>query len=226
MRKNYRYEIKFILDNAHLSRIYQWIKERTFVKKTYPNRQVNSLYFDDINYTSVQDNLAGISDRQKMRLRWYGKEEDTNSPSFEFKLREGRLNWKECFPVERLEKNLLKFDLKDILFECKNELFNQRVILDEYILPTLQTGYEREYYADAEGIRLTIDHNIIFHNPMLHKILNHGCVTEYPLKVMEIKFDPVLKDNVARIIKSLHLTPKRHSKYLVGLAKQGFVTYI
>ena len=61
---------------------------------------------------------------------------------------------------------------------------------------------------------------------MLHKILNHGCVTEYPLKVLEIKFDPVLKDNVARIVKSLHLTPKRHSKYLVGLAKQGFVTYI
>ena len=226
MRKNYRYEIKFILDNANLSRIYQWIKERTFVKKTYPNRQVNSLYFDDINYTSVKDNLAGVSDRQKMRLRWYGKEEDTNSPSFEFKLREGRLNWKESFPVKRLEKDLLKFDLKDILFECKNELFNKRVILDEYILPTLQTGYEREYYADAEGIRLTIDHNIIFHNPMLHKILNYGCATEYPLKVMEIKFDPVLKDNVARIVKSLHLTPKRHSKYLVGLAKQGFVTYI
>ena len=226
MRKNYRYEIKFILDNANLSRIYQWIKECTFAKKTYPNRQVNSLYFDDINYTSVKDNLAGVSDRQKMRLRWYGKEEDTNNPSFEFKLREGRLNWKESFPIERLEKDLLKFDLKDILFECKNELFNQRVILDEYILPTLQTGYEREYYADAKGIRLTIDHNIIFHNPMLHKILNHGCVTEYHLKVLEIKFDPVLKDNVARIIKSLHLTPKRHSKYLVGLAKQGFVTYI
>ena len=63
MRKNYRYEIKFILDNANLSRIYQWIKECTFAKKTYPNRQVNSLYFDDINYTSVKDNLAGISDR-------------------------------------------------------------------------------------------------------------------------------------------------------------------
>ena len=113
MKKNYRYEIKFILDNANLSRIYQWIKERTFVKKTYPNRQVNSLYFDDINYTSVKDNLAGISDRQKIRLRWYGKEEDTNSPSFEFKLREGRLNWKESFPVKRLEKDLLKLDLKD-----------------------------------------------------------------------------------------------------------------
>ncbi len=217
MKKNYRYEIKFILDNANLSRIYQWIKERTFVKKTYPNRQVNSLYFDDINYTSVKDNLAGISDRQKIRLRWYGKEKDTNNPSFEFKLREGRLNWKESFPVERLEKDLLKFDLKDILFECRNELFNKRVTLDEYIFPTLQTGYEREYYADAEGIRLTIDHNIIFHNPLLHKILNHGCVIKYPLIVMEIKFPKNLRDYVVQTFRDVPMRSSRFSKYVAGV---------
>ena len=107
MKKNYRYEIKFILDNANLSKIYQWIKERTFAIRTYPNRQVNSLYFDDINYTSVKDNLAGVSDRKKMRLRWYGKEEDTNSPSFEFKLREGRLKkGKNDLNLDQLEAGI------------------------------------------------------------------------------------------------------------------------
>ena len=43
---------------------------------------------------------------------------------------------------------------------------------------------------------------------------------------MEIKFSPTLKDNVAAIIKDLHLTPKRHSKYLVGMAALGFSVYI
>ena len=73
MNKGHRYEIKFILDNAKLSEIYQWIKDSTFMKKSFPDRKVNSLYFDDENYSCVRDNLAGISDRKKMRFRWYGQ---------------------------------------------------------------------------------------------------------------------------------------------------------
>jgi hypothetical protein len=30
---------------------------------------------DDANFTSVRDNLAGVSNRQKARLRWYGFED-------------------------------------------------------------------------------------------------------------------------------------------------------
>ena len=45
-------------------------------------------------------------------------------------------------------------------------------------------------------------------------------------KVMEIKFKPDMKEVVAQLIRPLHATPKRHSKYLIGLATLGYVTYI
>ena len=48
----------------------------------------------------------------------------------------------------------------------------------------------------------------------------------YPFNVMEIKFKPSMKEAVTELIRPLHMTPKRHSKYLVGLAKLGYATYI
>tara|TARA_B100001750_G_C15381887_1_gene532886 strand:- start:162 stop:842 length:681 start_codon:yes stop_codon:yes gene_type:complete len=226
LNKGHRYEIKFILDNAKLSEIYQWIKDSTFMKKSFPDRKVNSLYFDDENYSCVRDNLAGISDRKKMRLRWYGQKEGSCNPSFEIKYRQGRLGWKESHSIGALEGVLMDLNLEEIQLQCENELIRKKVILDTHLFPTLQTVYDREYYVDPEGIRLTVDKNIKFYNSLLYRKLNQDLETNYPLQVMEIKFSPSLKDKVAALIQSFHMTPKRHSKYLVGISALGFSVYL
>ena len=43
-----------------------------FFKEQYQNRKVNSIYFDDLNYSSIKQNLDGVSDKKKYRIRWYG----------------------------------------------------------------------------------------------------------------------------------------------------------
>ena len=43
---------------------------------------------------------------------------------------------------------------------------------------------------------------------------------------MELKFSENLKLQVANLIRSLSFTPKRLSKYLLGLAMLGYATYI
>jgi len=48
----------------------------------------------------------------------------------------------------------------------------------------------------------------------------------YPVKILEIKFDPSKKDLVSSLLQSLHLRPKRHSKYLAGLAVLGMANYV
>jgi hypothetical protein len=48
----------------------------------------------------------------------------------------------------------------------------------------------------------------------------------YSYKIMEIKFKPNMKDKVSNLMKGLHITSKRHSKYLVGLSTFGHVIYI
>ena len=225
MNLDYRYEIKFVLDNARLSDAMQWLYNDTTANKIYDDRKVNSVYFDNVDYSSVRDNLAGISQRNKFRLRWYGHQENS-LPFFEVKTKNGRLGCKTSYPIKSIEHNLSKLNLDKITSKCIKDLAEHNIVFDEYLLPTLQVNYEREYYETHNGIRITIDQNIQFSDTQLHASLNENNSIPYPFMVMEIKFKPDMKETVAELIRSLHITPKRHSKYLIGLAMLGYVVYI
>jgi len=225
MSSDYRYEIKFVLDNSRLSDAMQWLYNETTAIKTYDNRKVNSIYFDDVGFSSVRDNLAGISQRNKLRLRWYGEQKHT-LPIFEVKTKNGRLGCKTTYPIQSIENSLMKLNIDKITSKCISDLEEQNIVFDEHLVPTLQVNYEREYYETHEGIRITIDQNIQFSDTQLHTTLDENNSFPYPFKVMEIKFKPSMKNTVAKLIQPLHITPKRHSKYLVGLAMLGYVTYI
>ena len=225
MSRSYRYEIKFVLDNARLSDAMQWLYNETTAIKTYDNRKVNSIYFDDVGFSSVRDNLAGISQRNKLRLRWYGEQKHT-LPIFEVKTKNGRLGCKTTYPIQSIENSLMKLNIDKITSKCISGLEEQNIVFDEHLVPTLQVNYEREYYETHEGIRITIDQNIQFSDTQLHTTLDENNSFPYPFKVMEIKFKPSMKNTVAKLIKPLHITPKRHSKYLVGLAVLGYAVYI
>jgi SPX domain protein involved in polyphosphate accumulation len=225
MNPDYRYEIKFVLDNARLSDAMQWLHSNTTANTTYDNRTVNSIYFDDTSFSSVRDNLAGISQRNKLRLRWYGSQENS-LPFFEVKTKNGRLGHKITYPINSIKDSLMELNLDKITSKCVKDLLTHNIVFDEYLVPTLQVNYEREYYETHDGIRITIDQDIQFSDTQLHATLNENNSFHYPFKVMEIKFKPSMKNTVAKLIKPLHITPNRHSKYLIGLAMLGYVVYI
>lgn len=224
MNIDYRYELKFVLDNSELSDAMQWIYQYTQAREKYQKRKVHSLYFDDIDFTSVRANLSGISDRKKVRLRWYGAE-NSSPPAFEVKVRNGRLGYKKSYPINSLQNSMWNLDIKDIVVECEKEMRKKNVVFDEPFAPTLQVGFDREYYEDLDGVRITIDQNIQFDGPLPYQKLNKIISANYPHKVMEIKFKPHLKTRIAELIRPLHIIPKRHSKYLVGLAMLEYVVY-
>ena len=225
MNPNYRYEIKFVLDNAKLSSCLQWLFNETTANRVFDNRKVNSIYFDDLGYSSVKDNLAGISNRNKFRLRWYGNS-DSSIPLFEVKTKNGRLGCKTAYPIQSLQKKLLNTNFEKVASECIKEMENQNIVFDEHLVPTLQVNYAREYYETHNGIRITIDQEISFSDTQLYTKLNENNEYSYPLKIMEIKFDPSMQKLVSELIRPLNISPKRHSKYLVGLSMLGYATYI
>ncbi len=226
MNKDYRYEIKFVLDLANVSKVNLWMNTQTLMRKAFPDRRVNSLYFDDINHSSVKDNLIGISEREKLRLRWYGNSISNSNVSFEIKKRHGRLGSKDSYKMDSIDGMLNELSLHDITTKSLQDLRAKKIIFNKDIYPVLQVGYDREYYADNEGIRMTIDHDIAFTRPMYHQTLGSNLETHYPLTILEVKFLPNLKPQALAVIKSLDLTPKRHSKYLAGMASLGLATYI
>ena len=84
----------------------------------------------------------------------------------------------------------------------------------------------REYFEGLGGIRVTLDHKIKFFNPFSHSLPFQSNPISIPQTIMEIKFSPEQKNQVADSLRSFHLTPKRHSKYLSGLSSLGLATYI
>ena len=69
---DWRFEKKFLVE----SHLYAPVLKTFLIDGWYEifkDRYVNSVYFDDTKFTSYYENLLGISDRTKYRLRFYGK---------------------------------------------------------------------------------------------------------------------------------------------------------
>jgi hypothetical protein len=154
-----RYELKLVCDPHRLAQARSWIRLHPagFVV-TYPPRRVNSLYLDTPHLSSFDENLAGVSDRQKLRLRWYGDGVRAIAPLLELKQKRNLLGRK-----------------KQVLLPCKLDLTSSwrellrtiracvepewRVLLQMADRFTLLNHYQREYYATLDGaLRVTLDY--------------------------------------------------------------------
>ena len=108
-----RHEIKFVFNTNELSIFESWLTSNTRFKERYKSRIVNSIYFDDLNNSSANDNLAGIGFSEKYRLRWYDQNL-TETGRFELKKKHHKLNYKNYFDLllnENKEKKIIIFIL-------------------------------------------------------------------------------------------------------------------
>ena len=69
-----RFEIKFVANEFEVDYVRQWVRLHwACFYVPYPDRWVNNVYFDTLNYFAYEENLSGASARTKVRYRWYGK---------------------------------------------------------------------------------------------------------------------------------------------------------
>ncbi|WLE97277.1 MAG: VTC domain-containing protein [Candidatus Electrothrix communis] len=227
MSHEYRYEIKFILNEVNVTTALNWIYTHTSLREKFSGRYVNSLYLDDPDFRAVKDNLVGISKRQKVRLRWYRNLNKISGLALEYKKREGRLGYKDKFALATAN-NILDQPIVEILasVECLlNDNPSLSCFTHTYYAAVLHTEYFRQYFEDCKGLRVTFDRKITFRNIIPYGKLYDFPLISYPPVIMEIKFSPELKIHVAQLLQKLPMTPKRHSKYLAGLATFGLVSY-
>ena len=212
-----RYEIKFLLNDLELIEFKSWIISETRFKKKYDSRIVNSIYFDDIYDSSANDNLAGISLREKYRLRWYNN--DFNKiAKLELKKKINKLNYKEYFDFETIKKNPSNMSNKEYANICHKKLMNWNSKYIFELFPKIQVQYTREYYQDIKNTRLTIDNKIKFWKSVDNEKMFYGNYLNYEFNIAEIKFPPNLYQHVSKLLKNTRFIPKRQSKYLIGLA--------
>ena len=60
-----RFERKWIFrNNNFITLVNALIRSNLFFRSQYPSRIVNSIYFDTYNYTSIRQNLDGVSNKK------------------------------------------------------------------------------------------------------------------------------------------------------------------
>ena len=219
---NYRYELKYILNESTINEALKLIHIKAKAIKKFESRTVNSIYFDDINFSNANDNLIGLSMRKKFRLRWY---DNLDSVNFEVKSKLNRLNSKRLIPILLEDKKIKDLTISEINDICQKQIFNKFKILTNHNEPTLGVKYIREYYERQDGIRITIDNKISFYQILKNNKINDINFLNYGFSILEIKFNPKLLYNVENILKDFKVLLTRHSKYLIGLKLLSHINY-
>lgn len=185
----------------------------------YPPRQVNNIYFDTFDLDSYLENMAGISSRTKLRLRWYGDINRICHPAFELKLKRNKLGWKsaERIKFDELTGNTTYEALRNSIYMQIGDEFENRFRQSDY--PILINSYHRNYFESANrAVRITIDQNIRFFDQRVSDVPNIDYPSRTPeIAVLEVKTAAKNLNKARKVLGTIPLPASRSSKYVIGV---------
>ena len=196
---SFRREIKATLSKSKLFQLINWIYDQKG-EILYPERTINSVYFDNLNLNMYHQSVEGVLPRKKIRLRTYNSENSLNEikkkSSLEFKISsvEGRF---------KFSKN--KFLLNDIHFSINDKDYGT-------CYPVLNVIYKRLYFK-INNIRLTIDRDINYKVVKNYKIFPY--IIRDNLNVVELKYQKTDLDQ--KVFDFFPFQFNRFSKYCRGI---------
>ena len=212
-----RIEKKFIFPNQSSDLVKKILLVNNF-KKLYSDRYITSIYMDNLNFDSAKDNINGVNERKKIRIRWY--DNDFNKIYFEEKNKNNFFVWKN---IKKLELDINK---KNLLNKINHLLFNN----NKYLNPNhnykavLKINYKRSYFISDQGeFRATIDTEI-----NTSPVLDFNKVIRLPETILEFKFsknsESYFRDFFS--LRGLNIRSKKYSKYIqsfIALEESGFI---
>jgi len=161
----------------------------------YPERGIQSCYFDTINLTLFWQSEEGVLPRKKVRLRWY---DDPVSLTKEVKHSsvEGRFKTTEPYKTNTATQDFKNIELHDPVYGR--------------LIPTVCVSYQREYFM-LNQLRITFDRAISYQD-----MRSFGRrVQSDPETVMEIKTNIDTPDDYINSVVPYPTT--RFSKYCRAL---------
>ena len=202
-----RYERKYILGSGENWKFQNYLLNNGF-QRTFEPRLVNSIYYDSDEKIFFNENINGISERIKTRLRWYNNDFKVK---LELKKKSNAVSWKHIYSVGSFESfaKLKKF-------YNKNENLKKISYLSGLLIkPTLLVRYVREYWeSPCKNFRATSDSNIEYKSIKSINLSTKGL--EPDINVLEFKYLSQ-KDNDFRIMineKNFPFRMTKHSKYV------------
>jgi len=220
MNKINRYERKWIFKNINELEVTNiLLRSNLLFRFQYDNRSVNSIYFDDLNYSSIKENLDGVAEKKKYRIRWYGEKDKLNNPKLEIKTKKGFQTNKKVSEINEL--NNMKF-LLDQNIEKIEEIINNKLNLNKRIFPLLSTHYNRDYFISNNGlVRATVDYDLA--SISLSNNKDKNIIKNYNRNIiLELKYDIDLDNYVRNSIKKISMRLSRNSKFINSAISDPF----
>ena len=187
-----RHEIKFIINKKEKINFIN----KNHLNKIFPDRIVESIYFDtkDLQFFSLSE--EGVTPRFKIRLRGYNNEKPSN-----LEIKKTKNYHREKIVLKNFQFN--SFELHKTLKSMGiNNIVDQKI----------RVKYLRSYYELKDLGRITMDENIEFFNPS-KEFRNPKKINKIILEV-KIQRKEIDKNHVENII---NLKESRFSKYCVGI---------
>lgn len=215
-----RYEVKFVVEPTDLADVRAWLVHHPAGFATcYPDRVINNVYFDTPTMDAYEENLAGISARDKLRFRWYGLTWQPHKGTLEIKSRRTGTGWKWSSSVRA------SFDLEHQTWSQFRDLLRghlppaYRMMLDDHGSVTLVNRYHRAYFLSRDSkLRLTIDRDISYYPQIGRSRPGLWCrARALPAVVVEVKCATQDRLVAAEALRDIPWRASRHSKYAAGI---------
>jgi len=212
-----RFERKWFYDYMNIHSLLSGIYRSNFnFSEAFPLRQVNSIYFDDTEYSSIYQNLDGVTEKKKLRVRWYGDKKIIIDPVIEIKSKKGFIVKKKTIKIDMIEA--LPLNLTSI--NKIKKMISKKIRGTESLIPIITTHYERYYFISANlGVRATVDKNLS--SLMLHKYCNYKIFKNFNYKVLEIKYGLDYDRYVRSKLTSINSRLSKSSKYVAFATNSG-----
>ena len=213
-----RLEVKYVAYEGEATRLVNWLlMHPAGIAGTFPDRWVSSVYFDTHTYACYAENLAGTSQRTKVRYRWYG--EDAAAPGvLEVKRKRNQYGWK--YRYQTASNPVLNGGTwREIGTELRSLLpADGRIWLQQHPQPMLINRYFRQYFMTADGaVRITVDSHQEVFDQRFGAAPNLTRRAHIPVTaVMEFKFDRSERRRASAVMQGLPLRVSRNSKYMIA----------
>lgn len=214
----FRHELKYICSTADMEILKTALLA---VMEKDPNAgssgwyHIRSVYFDDLFDSCMKENEAGVSPREKWRIRSYNC--DRGRLSLECKRKEyGMIQKTSC---------LISLDEYERLLGGQIVLDNKRPVLNRFCMrmasdgmrPKTVVGYDRMPYVCSNGnVRVTFDCHI-FSSPKVEDFFVEDASKRMVLPqgqhLLEVKFDEYLPDYIYHAVQLTHMQTETFSKY-------------
>ena len=194
--------------------------------EVFEKRTINNIYLDFHDLQNLYNNVDGLHDRKKHRIRWYGSTfGQIASPVLEIKIKNGLLGSKLSYPLNAfcLDRHYGIRDLDTVVSPSSDTAKPMPRRLRDQIQsmkPMLLNSYDRVYFLSADKrYRITVDSELRYYkiasrnNSFLHSLKLRRSV------ILELKYSDQHDGGAAHITSRLPFRVTKSSKYVEGVER-------